>query len=672
MGLTTRQSVFCAVTLLAFAVWLAGVLANGWLEARFFDGAPVDGPFQLFDSLRRLDAGQRPGRDFPFFHGVGIPWLHYLPYRILGGNLWASEFTREWLSTLTFLFTSAVFGYVALGTTAGTAIFVALASFAASMLGLRDLYGPAHSMLGVRSSFPVLLFALLLSRASNAWKVAGGSVLLGLALACGTEQGLYTAAACGLTAAMCMVRRPDPSGRGADNWRVLAGILLGGVIAYGAALALLCSPAGVVSALRYAFRDLPADQLWFAGAPPAAFAATLKSLRAVGDWAMLTIAGGFIWWLIEVRRFWVNRGSGSMRLLMLTAGLFACASYSGQLNARYFLTLGRAVVFCALWELISRVGAARKRDGSLETDKRSRGAPWALALTAVVIVPLGLRPVVKQFVEKASSLGEYQKDHLVSGVWLSADWAGHLAAFESATSPIRDPNPCGSVWASFASLIQSEMGCINPAEDYIIHVLGPVSRVRYFESFNRVRPRYVITMRPSTMLWEEQMRNEYWPFYAELLRGYDVAAVSHFAMIWKRTELISSSQGAETILPVPRAGDALEVPTNVTTGANVVVLRVRYGIENPLHFIPLLGGMPRYLVEIEGALSHTPMSLAPYYKEMSFPVLLQPGQQPRLIFHAASILPGARLSVEEVGVKPIRLREAQLPFLERGPDFWRP
>src|SRR5436190_22280711 len=66
-----------------------------WHAVSPFDGAATDGPFQLYNALRRLDAGQLPGRDFPAFHGLGIPVVHYPLYRLLGANLIGSELTRQ-------------------------------------------------------------------------------------------------------------------------------------------------------------------------------------------------------------------------------------------------------------------------------------------------------------------------------------------------------------------------------------------------------------------------------------------------------------------------------------------------------------------------------------------------------------------------------------------------
>src|ERR1022692_5034371 len=55
------------------ALWVLFYLIQGLGVTLAFDGAPVNGPFQLYNPLRRIAAGQVPGRDFVFFHGIGVP-----------------------------------------------------------------------------------------------------------------------------------------------------------------------------------------------------------------------------------------------------------------------------------------------------------------------------------------------------------------------------------------------------------------------------------------------------------------------------------------------------------------------------------------------------------------------------------------------------------------------
>src|SRR3954463_14065106 len=94
-------AVFGFLSLLMFVVGLETAL--------HFLGPAIDGPFQLYNSLRRIYVGQRPGVDWQFFHGVLIPYLPYPFFRLFGSNFIASETTRELVSTLLYPITVVVF-----------------------------------------------------------------------------------------------------------------------------------------------------------------------------------------------------------------------------------------------------------------------------------------------------------------------------------------------------------------------------------------------------------------------------------------------------------------------------------------------------------------------------------------------------------------------------------
>ena len=81
---------------------MAAAFVVAFEGAMHFAGTAIDGPFQLYNALRRIGAGQRPGVDFQFFHGLGIPYVHYWLYRLFGAGLRGSELARELLATLAY------------------------------------------------------------------------------------------------------------------------------------------------------------------------------------------------------------------------------------------------------------------------------------------------------------------------------------------------------------------------------------------------------------------------------------------------------------------------------------------------------------------------------------------------------------------------------------------
>src|SRR3954467_13749152 len=93
----------------AFAFLCVGFISIAADSALHFDDSPMDGPFQLFNAIRRLAAGQRFGGTFQFFHGPGLPYLHLIPFYLFGGTFLASEMTRQLVSIVVALAVFAVF-----------------------------------------------------------------------------------------------------------------------------------------------------------------------------------------------------------------------------------------------------------------------------------------------------------------------------------------------------------------------------------------------------------------------------------------------------------------------------------------------------------------------------------------------------------------------------------
>ena len=64
------------------------------MRAFGFDGDFSDGPFQLFNVLRRIADGQVWGRDFQAFAGIATNWAHLPVFLLAGADFRASEILR--------------------------------------------------------------------------------------------------------------------------------------------------------------------------------------------------------------------------------------------------------------------------------------------------------------------------------------------------------------------------------------------------------------------------------------------------------------------------------------------------------------------------------------------------------------------------------------------------
>src|SRR3954468_9790016 len=140
-----------AAFLALIGLWVGANLLQSLRVVLAFDPDPADGPFQMFNPLRRIAAGQRGGVDFQYFHGLGVPYLHYPIFAAAGRDLFASELARQLVGV-----GQLVGGFLVLFAGATRRLLPTLGLTAAALVLADQLLGsgmtyPGHSQAGVRS-----------------------------------------------------------------------------------------------------------------------------------------------------------------------------------------------------------------------------------------------------------------------------------------------------------------------------------------------------------------------------------------------------------------------------------------------------------------------------------------------------------------------------------------
>lgn len=185
------------------------ILAFRDLVIRFHE-SPFDGVFQTLFPLRRMDAGELPGRDFFYFHGNGIPYLLYPIYWVINAITKQSLLAAMWSSFLVnlaflyipiYLYFSNTYGrkwgYAAIVVFSALNEFLFLFGFYNSPLFL-------GAPMGVRMAPHLFALVVLNWRSKSKEKpqiTVPRIVLLGALLGAGpffaAEQGVYAAVGAG-------------------------------------------------------------------------------------------------------------------------------------------------------------------------------------------------------------------------------------------------------------------------------------------------------------------------------------------------------------------------------------------------------------------------------------------------------------------------------------------
>lgn len=643
----------------------------GLETALHFLGPAIDGPFQLYNSLRRIWVGQRGGVDFQFFHGLAIPYLHYIPFRLLGGTFIASEVTRQLVSVVLYPLTAVIFLRFFIPDWTRALAWAAIVMAASIALRLTSLLVAVNSLLGVRSTLPTLMAVALCLPLRRPLRNVITALTLGGAFVFGTEQGLAAMAALIIVTIVAGLRSRFRRAYLVDA----AAIILGGVATMLVVLIIIGGPVGMRTALAYNFRIIPMDQYWYFGSPPNQF---LSSWHAMPHMFRglpripITVLTGLVVVGLMLRRLWRDMDSPNSRrqfaLSVVTLyGLVSCTSLLGTYVNAYIQPLLRVLLLVGavyLSDLLPR------RDTVLgRRPVAGVGRSTVLASVAALLMMIAVVPSV--FATIFITMPHVLKDHVIGrqGAVYSGIWPATIPTGQAVLDSRRGPRgELPTLWSTYAGLLEARNGLFHPTSfDYIIHALGPANRLAYLRDFERVKPKLVQTVSPDYTQYESWIEDTSWDFYADLLRNYEVVAGTPWSLFWQRSDSARIAPRVAWQTAIKTGDDALQLPKfQDGSDAPYLLLEIEmdYRTRNLLHALPIIGAMPRYLVHASNALKKDPVTLDPYVTRARFPLLVKNGSAAALSWHAFSLLPGASIAVLAVRVSAVPVTPRNRPWLD--------
>jgi hypothetical protein len=645
--------------------FLIYILLNGCVVALLavvpFQGYPIDGPFQIFDPLRRIAAGQVAGVDFQFYHGILLPFIHYPLFALLGKTIFASEISRQLVSLCAFVASLYLlcFAYTRKLQTAATLSTLTL--LLVFMTGAYHLIFPAGSLTGLRGAIPLIFFAVLLTNLEPIRAAGALGLVAAVALATSTENGLAVILAFVLSAMLFAARQ----GEFTRSWRPAVVFLTSLGVGLVSALGLVSHFRGILSILRYNFIAVPADQYWFFGSAPQIAPASLADLF-IHPWFSVPLVVTFILFLaalIATSRL-PAKSMAELAPAGVTMTLYALLTflpYLGHYNAEYSYSAIRI-------DSIFAVLVAARFSPPWIARFRSKGPAHACLAHIALALPV-FWFVAVQPNDLGIAMLKTRIALLKAGHWqpaLSPYWQTYLQRADTLI-----PDPAGkTIWAEYSGLLHDHFGTFNPSTDYIIHVLGPRAREDYLRQFRQVRPDYVETLRVSPYYWEEWLHNSFWDFYQELALNYTRKGVTEHSVIWERRP---SGIAALRLVGVVAEGH-LKGPLTIPLPPDLrreelLVVELEYETRNPWRWLPLIGHSPRFVVHWEGVSGPvwTPSVALPEYRSsVRFPLVPHLGENPRLRFSVDSVLPGPAIDVRRVSLSVLSLAPAD--FYELAGD----
>jgi hypothetical protein len=634
--------------------WMLVSLVNALKAALWFDGFPDNGPFQVYDPLRRMAAGQHVGQDFQFFHGIGIPFLHYPIFKLFGGDsLVAAELSRQFTSVLLFSLTLWAFVRVTFRTPAARWIAAAVVVLVLEAL-FRGSAEPGHSLISGRSALPILAFALLQLPVTQTAK----ALLTGGCIACaflfGTEHGISLSLSLLAVAALSAIQSLMAGRRG---WGILLANVYFVTVTFAAAglsaaglLYTICGTNGVGKALHFNLVDLPANQFWLFGSPPMPYLHAWRQflfdhhvILCFLPTAMILALLLFLLYRTTSSPLRLGSDWRALAAIMLVYAALTAIPLIGILSRHY--TYPQARIFL-LFTLL--VVAELSRSGRIPFSSLPR---WSAAGLSVVALVAGGAFFVKAASTANQLAGHWRSHPGQSDATLDEYWNNFMTGATRTIAEHRT-RPGISLWSEYTALLDARYGTFQAGEDYIIHALGPARWSHYIEAFRTSNPEFV-TMMTSQFSFDEWLQNEHWEFYEEVLNNYRPVAEVEHALIWQRGPgpWVYPAQTFQALaLSDNRSGQTVALPV-FPDNEQIVVVRVHYAVSNKWRKLPLLGVTPRYIASVEGTPRDNAISFPPDLTEFQFPVKVPPGKSVTLRFRTDSLIPHAALQVERVDWK---------------------
>lgn len=244
-----------------------------------FHESPFDGVFQTLFALRRMDAGEFPGRDFFYFHGNGIPYLLYPIYwilHILTGRELSASLWSTFIINLIFLYIPIyVFFLKRYGRkfAAAALLIISLGNEFFFTFGFYNSPLFVGAPMGVRLSPHMLMLATFsfYNTNNNVGIPRKGLVLLGLFLGIspllGAEQGVFAIG--GASVALLLIGK---------DWRErFANFLILPLISVSTFLTMQLILFGGFDTIR-AMKTISDNQVWVYGVFPNAFFSSIHDV----------------------------------------------------------------------------------------------------------------------------------------------------------------------------------------------------------------------------------------------------------------------------------------------------------------------------------------------------------------------------------------------------------
>lgn len=495
--------------IILISVCLLPALLKLYRHLTFFEDAYFDGVLQLFNTLRRIEAGHVVGRDYFAFHGPGLAYLFYPLYRLFGGELWGAQ-TSIYLvcfgANLLVLYL-LVRHSVPLERQLWVLACLALALyFPLANLWRSTVYSsfPQSSYLGLRGAIWPIVAAIILALRGRPYQHFIAAMAAGVAIWLSVDQAV-TGVLVGLPALgiayLTHLWRPTRQ----QFVQLVGGLLIG------TSLFIILSgigPSEIRRLIEYHFHSQTSDQFWFWN-------------TSLGGYANQRSVSGYFLFLL--RHSWSS-------VVVAVWSIFMISRSSGYRIERFVLLalLVQALVFFILTSLTYQYAS----EASLI---RITLVLLAFELSLLIkhqlkFLLVGSCCLLAVSADHMPRLGQvFDEDRLRQLVTVRAnrDQADRWLVYNQTIARY----PEQSWWSEFEGLPAAERNAFNASGfDNLYHALGHENRLHYKAALLKAQPDIIET----TNYW--YLAPYYWDtFFDYVISNYEPVDSTFWSVIWRRS-----------------------------------------------------------------------------------------------------------------------------------------
>ena len=392
--------------------------------------------------------------------------------------------------------------------------------------------------------------------------------------------------------------------------------------------------------IKFAIKEVPSDQFWYFGAPPASIVSQPSDLFRDHYIATVFIIAiillGLLIYIIRIKKSYIIY----VALLALIYGLFSVMGILGNgWQQAYVSALFRVEVILLLGISYYIIKSIKYRQYHF----------ILMSLGTISVFILGAF-IAYSYIKTDLSIGPAtisnwkQKDGNNLGLKLSPQWQTDI----DTTMKILN-NDRGIVWSTYAGVPEAELNQFQPSGyDYIIHALGPQRRKGYVEKFIEIKPKYVITMRKDFFApWQQWLENENWDFFKHVNDNYSIVGQTSHTNIWKKNDDAWVDGTNERWTPLGIDNNQVNLGNLGQSG--LLEIRLKYNIKNRSVSLPYVQKIPRYLVHpIVNGQDRWAASLPPYMNEFIFPLYIDNGDNVSLRIESTHRYLGSNLDIYSI------------------------